>query len=163
MRRARLRAIYGGPTMALTSADLARLGPAAQKQVLDKLAGAQQQKKRSKYNNRKVVMDGIKFDSEREAARFAELKVLRAMGKIRDLRLQVNFTLVEGYTTIEGERIKPMVYRADFTYERAAEPDRNGTVYWLREVEDAKGAKTKDYLLKKKLMRGKYGITIREV
>ena len=51
--------------MALTSADLARLGPAAQKQVLDKLAGAQQQEKRSKYGNRKVVMDGIKFDSER--------------------------------------------------------------------------------------------------
>ena len=149
--------------MALTSADLARLGPAAQKQVLDKLVGAQKQKKRSKYGNRKVVRDGIKFDSEREAARFSELKVLRAMGKIRDLRLQANFTLVEGYTTIEGERIKPMVYRADFTYERAAEPDCNGTVYWLREVEDAKGMKTKDYLLKKKLMQDKYNITIREV
>ena len=102
--------------MALTSADLARLGPKAQKQVLDKLAGTQKPKK-SKYGNRKVVCDGIKFDSEREAARFGELKVLRAMGKIRDLRLQANFTLVEGYTTIEGKRIKPMVYRADFVYE----------------------------------------------
>lgn len=102
--------------MALTSADLARLGPQAQKQVLDKLVGEQKSKK-SKYGNRKVVRDGIKFDSEREAARFGELKVLRAMGKIRDLRLQANFTLVEGYTTIEGERIKPMVYRADFVYE----------------------------------------------
>jgi hypothetical protein len=148
--------------MALTSADLARLGPQAQKQVLDKLAGAQKPKK-SKYGNRKVVCDGIKFDSEREAARFAELKVLQEMGKIRNLRLQANFTLVEGYTTIEGERIKPMVYKADFTYERATVPDQNGTVYWLREVEDAKGMKTKDYLLKKKLMQEKYGITIREV
>lgn len=149
--------------MALTSADLARLGPAAQKQVLDKLAGTQKQEKRRKYGNRKVVMDGIKFDSEREAARFGELKVLRAMGKIRDLRLQANFTLVEGYTTIEGKRIKPMVYRADFTYERAAEPDCNGTVIWLREVEDAKGMHTQAYELKKKLMQDKYGITIREV
>ena len=148
--------------MALTSADLARLGPQAQKQVLDKLAGAQKPKKR-KYGNRKIVCDGIKFDSEHEAARFGELKVLRAMGRIRDLRLQANFTLVEGYTTIEGERIKPMVYRADFTYERATEPDCNGTVHWLREVEDAKGMKTKDYMLKKKLMQDKYGITIREV
>lgn len=139
--------------MALTSADLARLGPQAQKQVLDKLAGTQKPKK-SKYGNRKV---------EREEARFVELKVLRAMGRIRDLRLQANFTLVEGYTTIEGERIKPMVYRADFVYERATDPDCNGTVYWLREVEDAKGMKTKDYLLKKKLMQDKYGITIREV
>ena len=65
--------------MALTSADLARLGPQAQKQVLDKLVGEQKSKK-SKYGNRKVVRDGIKFDSEREAARFGELKVLRAMG-----------------------------------------------------------------------------------
>ena len=110
--------------MALTSADLARLGPKAQKQVLDKLAGTQKPKK-SKYGNRKVVRDGIKFDSEREAARFGELKVLRAMGKIRDLRLQVNFTLVEGYKTIEGKRIKPMVYRADlFTSGR---PSRTAT------------------------------------
>lgn len=148
--------------MALTSADLARLGPKAQKQVLDKLVGEQNPKK-SKYGNRKVVRDGIKFDSEREAARFSELKVLRAMGKIRNLRLQANFTLVEGYTTIEGERIKPMVYRADFTYERATAPDQNGTVYWLREVEDVKGMRTKEYRLKKKLMQEKYNITIREV
>lgn len=47
--------------------------------------------------------------------------------------------------------------------ERATEPDCSGTVHWLREVEDAKGMKTKDYLLKKKLMQDKYGITIREV
>ncbi len=142
--------------------DISQLGKDAQAQVMAKMA-VQEVKKRSKYGNRKVVRDGIKFDSEREAARFTELKALRAMGRIRDLRLQVNFTLVEGYKTIEGKRIKPMVYRADFTYERATEPDRNGTVYWLREVEDAKGAKTKDYLLKKKLMQDKYGITIREV
>lgn len=148
--------------MALTSADLARLGPQAQKQVLDKLAGTQKPKK-SKYGNRKVVRDGIKFDSEREAARFSELKVLRAMGKIRNLRLQANFTLVEGYKTIEGKRIKPMVYRADFTYERATEPDIAGVVHWLPEVEDAKGMHTQAYELKKKLMQDKYGITIREV
>lgn len=142
--------------------DISQLGKDAQAQVMAKMA-VQEVKKRSKYGNRKVVRDGIKFDSEREAARFGELKVLRAMGRIRDLRLQANFTLVEGYTTIDGERIKPMVYCADFTYERPTEPDRNGTVYWLREAEDAKGMKTKDYLLKKKLMQDKYGITIREV
>ena len=59
--------------MALTSADLARLGPQAQKQVLDKLAGTQKPGK-SKYGNRKVVRDGIKFDSEREASRFEKKK-----------------------------------------------------------------------------------------
>jgi hypothetical protein len=142
--------------------DISQLGKDAQAQVMAKMA-VQEVKKRSKYGNRKVVRDGIKFDSEREAARFAELKVLRAMGKIRDLRLQANFTLVEGYTTIEGKRIKTMVYRSDFAYERATEPDCNGAVYWLREVEDVKGVKTKEYQLKKKLMQDKYGITIREV
>ena len=142
--------------------DISQFGKDAQAQIMAKMA-VQEVKKRSKYGNRKVVRDGIKFDSEREAARFAELKVLQAMGKIRNLRLQANFTLVEGYTTIEGERIKPMVYKADFTYERATEPDRNGTVYWLREVEDVKGVKTKEYQLKKKLMQDKFGITIREV
>ena len=89
------------------------------------------------------MRDGIKFDSEREAARFAELKVLRAMGKIRDLRLQANFTLVEGYTTIEGKRIKPMVYRADFTYERTTEPDCKGTARWASEIEEFPIAVTK--------------------
>lgn len=145
--------------------DISQLGKDAQAQVMAKMAvrEVQKQEKRSKYGNRKVVRDGIKFDSEREAARFGELKVLRAMGKIRDLRLQANFTLVEGYTTIEGERIKPMVYRADFTYERATEPDIAGVVHWLPEVEDAKGMHTQAYELKKKLMLDKYGITIREV
>lgn len=142
--------------------DISQLGKDAQAQIMAKMA-VQEVKKRSKYGNRKVVRDGIKFDSEREAARFAELKVLQAMGKIRNLRLQANFTLVEGYTTIEGKRIKPMVYRSDFAYERATEPDCNGAVYWLREVEDVKGVKTKEYQLKKKLMQDKYGITIREV
>lgn len=142
--------------------DISQLGKDARAQIMAKMA-VQEVKKRSKYGNRKVVRDGIKFDSEREAARFSELKVLRAMGKIRNLRLQANFTLVEGYTTIEGERIKPMVYCADFTYERATAPDQNGTVYWLREVEDVKGMRTKEYRLKKKLMQEKYNITIREV
>ena len=142
--------------------DISQLGKDAQAQVMAKMA-VQEVKKRSKYGNRKVVRDGIKFDSECEAARFAELKVLQATGKIRNLRLQANFTLVEGYTTIEGGSIKPMVYKADFTYERATVPDCNGTVHWLREVEDAKGVKTKEYLLKKKLMQDEYGITIREV
>lgn len=142
--------------------DISQLSKDAQAKVMANMA-VKEVKKRSKYGNRKVARDGIKFDSEREAERFGELKVLRAMGKIRNLRLQANFTLVEGYTTINGERIKPMVYRADFTYERATEPDCNGAVYWLLEVEDAKGMKTKDYLLKKKLMQDKFGITIREV
>ena len=63
--------------------DISQLGKDAQAQVMANMA-LQEVKKRSKYGNRKVVRDGIKFDSEREAERFGALKVLRAMGKIRD-------------------------------------------------------------------------------
>lgn len=62
--------------------DISRLGKNAQAQIMAKMA-VQEVRKRSKYGNRKVVRDGIKFDSEREAARFGELKVLRAMGRRR--------------------------------------------------------------------------------
>ena len=152
--------------------DISQLGKDAQAQVMAKMAVREVQKnqkpKRSKYGNRKsprIMPNGetYEFDSEGEARRYDELKILLAMGKIRDLRLQVNFTLIEGYMTHEGKKIKPTVYRADFTYERPTEPDYTGRVIWLREVEDFKGMKTKDYLLKKKLMQDKYGITIREV
>ena len=140
----------------------ARWGSAAQKQIMDAMLKSHEIK-RSKYGNHKVTRDGIKFDSEREAARYGELKLLLEQGQIRNLRLQANFTLIEGYTTVEGERIKPMVYRADFTYERATALDCTGAVHWLREVEDAKGMHTQAYELKKKLMLEKFGIAIREV
>ena len=93
--------------------DISQLGKDAQAQVMAKMA-VQEVKKRSKYGNRKVVRDGIKFDSEREAARFGELKVLQAMGKIRNLRLQANFTLVDqadglpsGLYLRAGDRARP--------------------------------------------------------
>lgn len=145
--------------------DINRLGPAAQKQVLAHLQG---QKKAPKYHNEKVqrVMPNGKtrtFDSIREARRYDELALLLAAGKIRDLRLQRNFTLQEGFISAEGEAIKPIVYKADFTYERPTAPDCTGTVHWLLVVEDAKGVKTKDYLLKKKMLLDRFGLVIKEV
>lgn len=154
--------------MGLTSADLARLGPEAQKQVLKKLTGGKPEEPKSKYGNRKayrVMPNGRKqkFDSEGEAMRYDQLKALLAAGRIRNLRMQVGFTLIEGFTDSDGNVIKPTVYKADFVYERPTEPDYVGAVRWLREVEDFKGMRTKDYLLKKKLMQERHGITIREV
>lgn len=108
------------------------------------------------------MRDGIKFDSEREAARFGELKVLRAMGKIRNLRLQANFTLVEGYTAIEGERIKPMVYaRICLRAGDRARPQRHGAL--AARGRGRKGCENERLSAEKKLMQDKYGITIREV
>jgi len=103
----------------------------------------------------KIDSGKLRFDSKKEARHFDELSILLSAGQITDLKLQPNFTLQEGYTTIEGERVRAIVYRADFCYRDAA-----GTLI----VEDVKsrGTRTKDYLLKRKLMQERYGITITE-
>lgn len=102
--------------------DIKRLGPAAQKQIAEKLAG-QVAAKRAKYGNEKAVRtmpNGLPrtFDSQREARRYDELRALHEAGVIRDLRLQVNFTLQEGYVAADGEVVRPIVYKADFVYKQ---------------------------------------------
>lgn len=154
--------------MALTSADLARLGPAAQKQVLDKLAGAQKQEKRSKYGNRftpRVMPNGKvhEFKSAKEARRYDELALMEKKGLIRNLQIERAFTLQEAYIRSDGAHVASERYFADFVYERPTKPDCNGQVYWVQEVEDVKGKRTQMYLRKKNEMLAKYGITIREV
>lgn len=109
----------------------------------------------NKYHAKKVVKDGRTFDSQHEAGRYAELKILHRAGKITDLRCQVSFLLIpaqydENHRCIE----RSCKYVADFTYR-----DENGEFA----VEDAKGLKTDVYRIKKKLMLYKYGIKIKEV
>lgn len=141
------------------------LPPQAREQVTRKMlkAGAKPPAgdKDSKYHNRKdtrTMPDGavITFDSMKEARRFDELLLLRKAGHIRDLRLQVEFTLREAYTTAEGYRVRAIRYKADFTY-----LDESGNLI----VEDAKTrpTKTKEYAIKKKLMLEKFNLQIREV
>lgn len=102
----------------------------------------------SKYGNIKTVTsDGITHDSIREANRWCELKLLERAGKISDLQRQVKFELIPKQ---DGER--PVYYIADFVYVE------NG-----REVvEDAKGKRTKEYIIKRKLMLYFHGIKIKE-
>ena len=74
-----------------------------------------------KYRNRKaeryVGDNAIRFDSQKEARRFDELILLLKAGKIRELKLQVDFTLQEAYTMPDtGNRVRAIRYRADFTY-----------------------------------------------
>lgn len=125
----------------------------------------------SKYGNKKYTLDGITFDSKKEAARWAELRILEKAGKIEDLRRQVKFVLIpaqyEDSTEVyqrgankgkpkKGKLIEhEAAYIADFAY-RDKETDR--TV-----VEDTKGFKTKDYILKRKLLLERYKIRIREI
>ena len=145
-------------------ADIARFSPAARRQILEQLGqNAGKADKPGKYHSRKCTVTlpeigrQIAFDSEREARRFGELRMLLRCGKIQDLRLQVNFTLQEGYTTADGERVRPIVYRADFTYR-----ERTGDG-WRPVVEDVKGVRTKEYNMKRKMMLEKFGVKIREV
>lgn len=149
--------------MGLSAQDLARLGPAARKQVLEKLGMAQD--KSRKYHNQPDTRGKIKFDSKKEARRYDELMLLLQAGEIRKLRLQAQYTLQEGYTTPEGERVRAIRYVADFAYERATAPDVTGEVHWLPVVEDvkSKATKTETYKIKAKLLKERFGLTITEV
>nr|DAH11026.1 MAG TPA: Endonuclease [Caudoviricetes sp.] len=95
----------------------------------------------SKYNAKKTVVDGIEFDSAKEAKRYAKLSALEDAGKIQGLRLQVPFELLPSFEC-DGVKYRGMKYVADFVYYR------DGKVV----VEDCKGFKTAEYKLKKKLV-----------
>ena len=105
----------------------------------------------SKYHAQKTTIDGIQFDSAREAKRFTKLRALEDAGKIQGLRLQVPFELVPSFEC-DGVKYRGMKYIADFVYYR------NGK----QVVEDTKGVKTAEYKLKKKLMAYVNHITIEE-
>ena len=125
-----------------------------------------------KHGNRKTVVDGIEFDSAKEARRYCELKLMERAGQIEDLQLQKEFELIPAqYETFErygkkGQRLKDgkrcieksCVYKADFVYMQ------NGQ----QVVEDTKGyrdpasAAYAKFVIKRKLMLERYGIRIIE-
>lgn len=96
---------------------------------------------RNKFNAKKTTVDGIEFDSAREAKRYTRLRALEEAGEIQDLRLQVPFELLPSFEC-DGVKYRGMKYVADFVYHRG------GKVV----VEDCKGFKTAEYKMKKKLM-----------
>ena len=119
---------------------------------------------KSKYHNHKIERDGIVFDSIKEYRRFCELTLLERAGVITDLQRQVEFELIPAQREpdtigkrggiIKGKVIeRAVVYVADFVYKQDGK-----TV-----VEDTKGVKTKDYIIKRKLMLYVHNIKIREV
>lgn len=123
----------------------------------------------SKYHSEKVrTPEGDVFDSRKEYRRFTELSLLQKAGEIRGLQRQVPFLLVPDHrepdTTGPRGGKKPgriierkVEYFADFVYEER-KPD--GT--WERVVEDCKGMRTADYIIKRKLMLHVHGIRLRE-
>lgn len=108
---------------------------------------------KNKYYNRKVKINGIQFDSVKEAKRYTELQLLQRAGVISDLQRQVSFELIPAQY-IDGKLVeRKATYIADFVYLEGGE----------KIVEDVKGGvKTDVYKLKKKLMLQK-GIRIKEV
>lgn len=100
---------------------------------------------RNKYRAIKTIVDGITFDSKKEAKRYVQLKLMVKTGAISDLKLQPRFDLIIN-------DCKCGFYKADFDY------IENGK----RIIEDVKGMKTPVYNLKKKLIKAIYGIDIFE-
>lgn len=118
----------------------------------------------NKYHATKCSYDGQTFDSKRERDRYCELKLMEQAGAISDLRCQVPFMLIPEQRMPDtvgprggrkrGKRLeKSCVYVADFVYEKDGKPV----------VEDVKGHRTKDYIVKRKLMLYVNGIRITEV
>ena len=108
----------------------------------------------NKYKNKKMVVDGIIFDSVKEKNRYLTLKLYEKAGAIKDLELQVKFELQPAFS-VNGKRIRKIEYIADFVYY-----DNNAK---KQVVEDVKGYRTKEFLLKRKLFAYKYGFEISEV
>lgn len=102
-----------------------------------------QKNRGNKYGACKVTVDGIKFDSKKEAGFYEKLKKMESDGEIKDLKLQPKFELQEGFNGLDGVRVRPLRYIADFMfYDNKEERVR---------VIDAKGFKTKVYMIKKKV------------
>ncbi|MGO3842528.1 MAG: DUF1064 domain-containing protein [Alcaligenes pakistanensis] len=108
-----------------------------------------------KYGNRKTVIDGIQFDSKLEAARYQQLKLLERAGQITDLELQPRFELIPKQRRDDGKPEQACEYVADFRYTDMA---TGQTV-----IEDSKGMRTRDYIIKRKLLLQVHGISVREV
>lgn len=108
-----------------------------------------------KYNNTRVTIPGRTFDSRKEYNRYCELLLLERGGYISDLKLQVKYVLIPAQRDDSGKIIeRECSYIADFVY---FDNVSHETV-----VEDVKGVRTKEYLIKRKLMLARHGIRIRE-
>ena len=137
---------------------------AASKQVRIGKGGSEVEKtlkrpilKGRKYRNQKVVIDGITFDSKREAGRYQELKALAARNLIEDLRHQVPFELAPGVKFSDESRKKPALrYMADFAYRL------DGRLV-VEDVKSAITAKAAAYRIKRHLMLAVHGIEVQEV
>lgn len=109
----------------------------------------------NKYHNKKVVINGIKFDSKKEYSYYLKLKLMEQAGLIWNLELQKKYILQSSFT-FNGKIIREISYKADFVYE-----DKDGL--HVIDVKGGNATKTDVYKLKRKLFIKKYGMEIEEV
>lgn len=110
--------------------------------------------KRSKYGNQRVTVQGVEFDSKREAMRYLLLRAREQRGEIADLKTQVAIYLEGRDGPILTPSGRQMIYLADFAYHEP--PDGP------RVLEDSKGMRTKEYVVKAGIVRA-MGFDLREV
>lgn len=111
---------------------------------------------KSKYRNQPVRTEEGYFASGKEHKRWLELKLLERQGLIRNLKRQVPFQLNAYDKSI-------CIYKADATYDERQPVRRNGEVKWLFVVEDAKGLRLPEFVIKAKLFEAQFGFAIKEV
>lgn len=111
--------------------------------------------KQNKYKNKKVVYDGIKFDSIKEKRVYTMYKLMEQAGEIKELQRQVEYLLIEPFV-LNGKKYRKTSYIADFVYKD--KEDKMHVIDVKSEV-----TKTQVYKLKKKLMAWKYEIEIEEI
>ncbi|MET4562205.1 hypothetical protein ABIA69_003391 [Lysinibacillus parviboronicapiens] len=101
---------------------------------------------KAKYGNKKVIRDGIEFDSAMEAKYYDYLKHLQAQGVVASIELQPKFVLLPKFEK-NGKKFREIGYSADFTVHYA-----DGHT----EVVDIKGMVTQQFALRKKLFEYRY-------
>lgn len=128
--------------------------PSSLEQLVREITG----EPKNKFNAVKKTVDGVKFDSTREAKRYEELKLLVRAGKIKSLRVQVSYPLVKSVKYKNAKRAKPeMIYTADFEY---WDIEKNELV--VEDVKSVATAKLTDYIMRRHMMLAFHGIEILE-
>ena len=124
----------------------------ANKTRMEEIVDEENPEKKSKYSSAKTDIDGIRFDSKKEAEFYAELKFREKAGEISLLRLQPRYILQEAFK-YDGKLYREIEYVADFEY------IENGVTV----VVDVKGFRTAVYMIKRKLFLYRYGDKVKFV
>ena len=106
----------------------------------------------NKFHALKHTVDGITFDSRREARAYQSLKVLRDTGAILDLRLQPRFMVQDAFRTADGTKVRAITWRPDFSFVRAEAPEQLCIV----ECKGGKATQTQAFQLRLKMFRAKW-------